>query len=73
METVTFHNDAPILNYCQKSLNSFCFGIFASDFVITKQSKAYNAISLSIEEYLKSEAGNGIGFANAILRDGKKR
>ena len=25
VETFKFHNDAPILKYCQKSLNSWCF------------------------------------------------
>ena len=66
-----FHNDAPMLNYCQKSLNICCFNSLASDFYIIKQTKAYNAISLRIEEYFKSKEGNRIDFANAILKNEK--
>ena len=48
VETFKFHNNAPILKYCQKSLNSCCFISLASDFVITKQINSINAIALRI-------------------------
>ena len=32
VETFKFHNDAPMLNYCHKSLNSCCFSSLASTF-----------------------------------------
>ena len=54
VESFKFHNYAPILKYCQKSLNSCCFSILASAFVSIKQINAYNSISLCIEESLKS-------------------
>ena len=38
VETSKFHNDAPILKYCQKSLNSCCFSSLASDFASIKKS-----------------------------------
>ena len=72
METFKFHNDAPILKYCQKSLNSCCFSSLASAFVSIKQIKAANAISLHIEESLKRKVGNRIDFENAILKNKNK-
>ena len=66
------HNDAPILKYCQKSLNGCCFSGLASDFTSIKKIKAYNAILLHIEESLNSKVGNPIDFANAIMINGKK-
>ena len=36
VESFKFHNDEPILNYFQKSLNSCCFSSLASSFVGTK-------------------------------------
>ena len=66
VETFKFHNDAPILKYCQKSLNSCCFSTLESDFVSIKKIKATNAISLRIKESLMSKVGNPIYFANAI-------
>ena len=66
-----FHNDAPMLKYFQKSLNSCCFSGLASDFASIKQTKAANSISLRIEEYLKSKVGNLIDFANGILKNEK--
>ena len=72
METFKFHNDAPILKYCQKSLNSCCFSSLESDFASINQNKATNDISLRIEESLKSEVGNCINFANAIFKNEKK-
>ena len=49
VENFKFHNDAPMLKYCQNSLQSCCFISLVSDFSIIKQSKAENAISLHIE------------------------
>ena len=66
-----FHNDAPMLKYCQKSLKSCCFISLASDFSSIKKIKASNAISLHIEESLKSKVGNRIDFANAMLKTEK--
>ena len=62
VETFKFHNDAPILKYCQKSLNSCFFSGSASDFASIEQIKAVNDISLRTEESLKSTVGNLIDF-----------
>ena len=72
VETFKFHNDVPILKYFQKSLSIFCFSILASAFVGIKQIKNTDAISLGIEEYLKSKLGNRINFENAILKEENK-
>ena len=72
MGTFKFHNDAPILKYCQNSLNSFCFSSLASEFVNIKPIEAENAISLRKEESLKSKVVNCIDFENAILRNENK-
>ena len=72
MENFKFQNDAPMLKYCQKSLNSYCFSSLASDFVSIEQTNNANAISLRTEESLKSEVVNYIDFANAILKNEKK-
>ena len=72
MEKFKFHNDAQILKYCQKSLNSCCFSSLESAFVRIKKIKAENDISLHKEESLESEVGNRIDFANAILKNEKK-
>ena len=66
-----FHRNAPMLNHCQKSLNSCCFISLDSAFASINQTKASNAISLRIEESFKSEVGNRIYFANAILKNEK--
>ena len=71
METFKFHNDAPILKYYNKLLNSCCFSSLASAFVSIEKIKAYNDISLRIEESLKSKVDNRIDFANAILTNEK--
>ena len=71
METFKFHNDTPILKYFQKSLNRCCFISLASDFVSIEQIKASDAISLRIEESLKSKVGNLIDFASNILKNEK--
>ena len=63
-----FHNDAPMLMYCQKLLNSCCFSSLAQAFASIK-TNADNTISFHIEEYLKSKVGNHIYFANAILKN----
>ena len=62
VETFKFHNDARILKYCQKSLNSFCFSSLASAFISIKPIKVDNDISFFIEELLKSKVGNRIVF-----------
>ena len=72
MQAFKDHNDAPILKYCQKSLNICCFSSLSSDLVIIKQIKAANDIPLCIEESLKSEVSNRIDFENTILKDEKK-
>ena len=71
VETFKFHNDAPILKYCQKSFNSFCFSSLAPSFVSIEQIKASDAISLRVEESLKNKVGDRIDFANAILKNEK--
>ena len=39
-----FRKDDPMLKYCQKLLNIYCFSSLASDFSTIKQTKASNAI-----------------------------
>ena len=68
VESFKFQNDAPILKFCQKTLNSCCFGSLASAFAIIKNFNAANDISMCIEESLKIEEGNRIDFANDILK-----
>ena len=68
---IKFHSNALMLKYCKHSLNMRCFSSLESDFDSIKQTKADNDISLSIEESLKSEVGNRIDFANAILKNEK--
>ena len=46
VKSFKFQNDAPILNYCQKTFNICCFGSLASDFDSIKHFKADNAINL---------------------------
>ena len=72
VESFVFHKDAPILSYCQKTLNSCCFISLSSAFAINKQFKAANAISILIKESLKSEVGNHIHFANDIMLNKKR-
>ena len=67
-----FHKYAPILSYCQKTLNSCCFSTLASAFASNKHFKASNAISILIKESLKSEVGNRIDFANEIMLNHKR-
>ena len=67
-----FHKDAPILSYCQKTLNSCCFSSLASAFASNKHFKAANAISTRIKESLESEVGNRINFANEIMISNKR-
>ena len=71
VENFKFHNDAPMLKYCQKSLNICCFSSLASDFDSIEQTKAKNDISFLTEESLKSKMGHCIDFANAILKNEK--
>ena len=68
VETFKFHNDSPMLKYCQKLLDSFFFSSLGSDFASINQIKDANDISLGIEEYLKSKVVNIIDFAKAILK-----
>ena len=49
VESFKFQNDAPILKYFQKSLNSFCFSSLASSFDIINHNKDANAIELRTE------------------------
>ena len=70
-KSFVFHKDAPILSYCQKTLNSCCFSSLSSAFVSKKHFKAANAISILIKESLKSELGNHIDFANEIMLNRK--
>ena len=67
-----FHKDAPILSYCQKTLNGCFFVSLASAFAINKHFKAANAIYIRIKESLKSELGNRIDFANEIMLNRKR-
>ena len=46
VESFKFRNDAPILKYCQKSLNSRCLSSSAPAFAIIHHNNAENAISL---------------------------
>ena len=71
MENFKFHNDAPMLKYFQKLLNSCCFSILASALYSIEITKSSNDISLRIVEYFKSEVGNRIDFAKAILKNEK--
>ena len=72
METFNFQNDAPILKYCQKSLNSCCLGNLSSAFDSINETKSDNFIVIRIEKSLKIQVGNRIGFANAILKNEKR-
>ena len=44
VESSKFRNDAPILKYCQKSLDSCCLSSLASDFASINHNNAANAI-----------------------------
>ena len=68
---IKFHDDAPMLKYCQKLLNRYCFSILVPSFDIIDQTKATNDISLCIEESLKIKVGNRIDFANSMLKNEK--
>ena len=48
VKSFKFQNDAPILSYCQKTLNSCCFSSLASAFDSIKHFKPSNAISMRI-------------------------
>ena len=52
VEIFKFYNDAPMLKYRQKSLNSYCFSILASEFDIIEETRDTNAIPLRIEEFV---------------------
>ena len=49
LESFKFQTDAPILNYCQKSLNGSCFISLASAFSSINHNKAADYISFCIE------------------------
>ena len=72
VKKIKFHNDAPMLKHCQKLLNRCCFSSLVSAFSSGEQTKADNAISLRIEESLKSKMGNCIDIVNTILKNEKK-
>ena len=63
---------APILKYCQKSLNRCRLSSLASAFSSINQKNAVNSISMRIEESFKSEVGNRIDFSNDILKNNKR-
>ena len=63
---IKFCSNAPVLKYCQNSLNGCCFSSLASSFAIINQTKAANVIAMRIKEFLKSSVGNCIDFSNAI-------
>ena len=69
VETFKFHNDAQMLKYRQKQLNSSCFSSLLSAFDSIKQTKAVNYIALRIGESLKIKMGYRIDLANAILKN----
>ena len=60
-----------MLNYRKESLNSCCLSSLVSVFDSINQTKDKNSITMRIEESLKSEVGNCIDFANAILKNEK--
>ena len=49
VESFKFQNNAPIINYFQKSLNSCCFSSLSSAFASINHNKAANDISLCIK------------------------
>ena len=49
VESFKFQNDAPILKYCKKNLNSCCLSSLASAFANINHNKDANAISTRIE------------------------
>ena len=55
-----------------KKLNSCCFSSLASAFASINHFNADNAISIRIEESLKSEVVNRIDFENDILENKKR-
>ena len=69
VESFKLRKDAPILKYCQKTLNSCCFSSLALAFASINHNAAANDISMRTEESLKSEVGNRSDFANDILKD----
>ena len=71
VESFKFQNEALILKYCQKILNSCCFGSLSPAFDIINHFNSANAISMRIEKSLKSEVDNRIDFANDILKNKK--
>ena len=71
VKSFVFHKDAPVLSYCQKTVNSCCLSSLASSFACNKHFKAANEISIRIKESLKSEVGSRIDFANDIMLNRK--
>ena len=53
VKSFVFHKDAPILSYCQKTLNSCCFSSLASAFASNKHFKDANAISIRIKRIIE--------------------
>ena len=72
METFKFYNDTLMLKYFQKLFNICCLSSLTPAFAGIEKTKAENALSLRIEESLKSKIGNRIDFANAISKNEKK-
>ena len=73
VKSFKFQNDAPILNYCQKTLNSCCFSRLEPAFASIKHFKSANAISMRTEESLNSEVDNRIDYANDFFGKQKKK
>ena len=48
VEFFKFRNDAPMLKYCQKSLNSCCFSSLESEFASIEKTKVANDTTLRI-------------------------
>ena len=66
---IKFHSNAPMLNYCQNSLNSCCFSSLASDFDGINKTKAVNAIAMRVETVSTIQVGNRSDFSNATLKN----
>ena len=49
VESCKFRIDAPILKYCQKSLNSYCFICLASAFACVNHNNSANASPMRID------------------------
>ena len=72
---VQFHPEATLIKYHQKSSNSFCLIILASDFHCIGDNMAVTALVNRIEESLNQqtkESKNRINFNNFIVKRRRK-